>query len=323
MADGGFLVEEFLGAIASQLDRTQDALALKAVNRPLTYAIKDFDMDLKVFVQMDQEGKVRFRSPAADEPGASSVRIGFTTVTRPMIEENTFELALAKSPTLAEAGMPDAERQRLERLGVRTTAELQRLRSSAGESGISRLADVPIERLRAALSFGRPRVRRVRPAPAAPRPTATRQPSVQPPPAPATGPSPVTTAPPVTGAPGTRGPLRPRVPARPSTGPVGTPGLPPHGKPRGPGAPGTGSIAIPPSARRIELAGRNLLGPSGPPKLRLDGNQLAVSEADDRRVVVELPEDRPPAGTLEVDHGDGDVDTYELAPADPWAPKGG
>src|SRR4051794_37303590 len=145
-ADGSFLVEEFLGAIASQLDRAQDALALKAVNRPLTYAIKDFDMELKVFVDMDPHGNVRFRSPSANEAGASSIRIGFTTITRPMIEENTVAIAQTSSPTLKEAGVPDAERQRLERLGVTNTAQLARLRQSAGTAGIARMADVSLDR---------------------------------------------------------------------------------------------------------------------------------------------------------------------------------
>src|SRR3954453_22365893 len=188
--DGSFSVEDFLGAITSQLDRTQDALRIKAVNRPLTYAIKDFDMELKVFVEMDGEGKVRFRPPAANEAGASSIKIGFTTITRPMIQENTVELALTRSPTLQEAGMPQAERDRLERLGVRTTGELQRLRQSTGTEGISRVSDVPVDRLRAALSFGRPQVGGVRPvpAPAAPPPPPATPPA--PPPSPAAPPRP-------------------------------------------------------------------------------------------------------------------------------------
>src|SRR3954469_2606282 len=174
--DGSFSVEDFLGAITSQLDRTQDALRIKAVNRPLTYAIKDFDMELKVFVEMDGEGKVRFRPPAANEPGASSIKIGFTTITRPMIQENTVELALTRSPTLEEAGMPRGARDRLERLGVRTTAERQRLRQSAGTAGVARVADVPVERLRAALSFGRPQLGGVK--------SAAPSPDAAPPPAP-------------------------------------------------------------------------------------------------------------------------------------------
>ena len=43
--DSSFRCEDFLEAITSQLDRTQDALRLKAVNRPLTYAIRDFSLE--------------------------------------------------------------------------------------------------------------------------------------------------------------------------------------------------------------------------------------------------------------------------------------
>jgi hypothetical protein len=283
MADGGFLVEDFLGAIASQLDRTQDDLVVKALNRPMTYAIKDFTMELKVFVDMDPQGRVRFRSSGANEPGASAVHIGFTTVTRPMIQENTIDLTQTRAPTLREAGMPEADRRRLERLGVRTTAELKRVGGTAGADGLSRLAGVPIDRLRAALTFGRPVVRDVRPLPPTPAP-----PKV-----------PVVTAPP-----------RPPAP-QPPVMPLPTP------RPPAPRAP----IFLPPATKRLELVGRNLLGDGSEPTVRLGGRPLAVAEADDGRLVVELPEDET-AGTLEVDHGDGQVTTYELASGDPWAPQG-
>ena len=165
VSDGSFLVEEFLDAIASQLDRTQDALAFKAVNRPLTYAIKDFSLQLQVFVEMDSDGHVRFRSSGPNETGASTISIGFTTITRPMIEENTVALATTRTPSLAEAGFAPEERRRLERLGVRNTSELRRLGSSdgVGATAVSRLTQIPVARLRQALQVGRPTVTSVRP----------------------------------------------------------------------------------------------------------------------------------------------------------------
>src|SRR4051794_15670047 len=299
--EGSFLVEDFLGAITSQLDRTQDALVYKAENRSLTYAIKDFDMELKVFVEMDTEGKVRFRPPAVGETGASSIKVGFTTITRPMIEENTVQMAQTRSPTLAEAGVPEAERQRLERLGVRNTAELQRLRRTAGADGISRMSDVPLDRVRAALAFGRPQVRDVRPAPRPKPPQPVPAPPAQQPPPP-TQQQPPPVQPP------------PRVQPRP---PVQPPPARPPIQPRPPGR-----IFLPPATSRLELVGRNMLGADGPPQFRLGGSPLTVAEAGDDRIVVDLPPDRPASGMLEVDHGDGDVETYELSTTDPWAPVG-
>jgi hypothetical protein len=332
--ESAFLVEDFLGAIASQLDRTQDALALKAVNRPLTYAIKDFTMELKVFVDLDPEGRVRFRSSGANEPGASSVHIGFTTITRPMIEENTAELAMTRGPSLGEAGLSDDERRRLEHIGVRTTAELTRLKGSAGTAGISRLADIPLERLKAALSFGRPQVRAVRPvapprapAPRAPQGSVPATPSPRPPaqaPAPRAS-VPATPSPrPPAQAPAPRANVpappapRPAAPPPRATAPTAPP--PPVARPAPPRPVAPPPVRIAPSARRIEVVGRDLIGVRGAPQLRLGGRPLTVAEADDERIVAELPEDGPRAGTLEIDHGDGDVVTYELGSDDPWAP---
>src|SRR5215813_174694 len=97
-------MEDFLEAIASQLDRAQDTLAFKAINRPLTYAIRDFSLALQVFVDMDDDGNVRLRPSGPNESGASTMNIGFTTVTAPMIKENTMSLAQTRAPSLQEAG---------------------------------------------------------------------------------------------------------------------------------------------------------------------------------------------------------------------------
>ncbi len=151
-------IEDFLEAITAQLDRTQDALRLKAQNRPLTFALKDFAVDLSVFLEMDADGRVRVRPSGPDEAGASSIHIGFTTITRPMIEENTISMELAQSPTLEEAGLEPQESQRLERLGVRNMAQLRRLQEQSDEDTVARFSGIDPGRLRKALQVARPRI---------------------------------------------------------------------------------------------------------------------------------------------------------------------
>lgn len=167
---GSFLVEEFIDAITVQLDRVQDALRLKAVNRPLTYAVKDFSLDLQVFVEMDASGSIRFRTSGPNEAGASTVHLGFTTITKPMIEENAISMAATRSPSLQQMGLTEDEQHRLERLGVRNSAQLRALHQSAGISAISRFAELPIDRLRQALALGKPSLKRVTPSVSEPAP---------------------------------------------------------------------------------------------------------------------------------------------------------
>jgi hypothetical protein len=166
--DSGFLVEEFIDAITTQLDRVQDTLRLKAVNRPLTYALKDLQLDLKVFIDMDNQGHVRFRSAGANDAGASVVHFGFTTITKPMIEENTISMTATRSASLDELGLKPEEQRRLERMGVSNLAQLQKLGSSAGVGTVARLTDVPLDRIRQALQKGAPAVHSVQPAPKSP-----------------------------------------------------------------------------------------------------------------------------------------------------------
>src|SRR4029078_4266503 len=94
-------------------------LALQPCHRPLNSALKDFSLDLHVFAELDPEGHVRFRTAGPNETGASTVHLTFTTITRPMVEENTLSLQATQGPSLDELGLAPDEQKRLEQLGVK------------------------------------------------------------------------------------------------------------------------------------------------------------------------------------------------------------
>ena len=301
MSDGAVPIEDFIHAITTQLDRVQDALRLKAVNRPLTYALKDMSMELHVFVEVDSEGIVRFRTSAPNESGASVINLGFTTITKPMIEENTVSLSAVRSSSLQELGLKPDEQRRLEQLGVYNVSQLNRLESNAGAKAIARLSDVPMDRLREILVRARPQVRQVV---AAPKGSPPRQSA---PPRPATPPIPST-------------PPGPNAPSKPMT--------PPASPPRAPGGP----IAIAPGARRVALIGRHLTADGGMPDVEIDSRPMAVVAGADDELLVDLPEGFE-GGALEVRHVNGDTQSFELRveetpdaieePQSEWAPVGG
>ncbi|MEZ5426054.1 MAG: hypothetical protein R2747_07310 [Pyrinomonadaceae bacterium] len=277
--EGSFLVEDFINAITTQLDRVQDALRLKAVNRPLTYALKDIALDLQVFVEVDAQGNVRFRSSAANETGASTLRLGFTTITRPMIEENTISLAMTQSPHLEDLGLAEDEKRRLEQVGVRNAAQLQELRNSTDTKTVSRLTGIPLERLRNALSLGKPKVDQVVPE------------------------KPPATVPPVK-------PVRPLPSPLPKNPPVALPPtkVPPVFVPPKTPAP----VVVAPGVKRLSLLGNNLVGGQGLPEVRLNDVPLSITEAEHDYLTVEMPEE-PESGALEIFLPDGEQVTYQLS----------
>lgn len=293
-SEGAFPVEDFINAITTQLDRVQDALRLKAVNRPLTYALKDLQMELKVFVDLDPHGNVRFRPAGPNESGASTVNFGFTTITKPMIEENTVSMAATRSAPLTELGLSGDEQQRLERMGVRNLAQLNQLRASTGMQTISRLTDVSLDRLRSVIERGVPVVRGVTPKP-------------QPVPQPVPHPSPPVASPPPK-APLPRPPIKtpPFFPRPPVSSMPGTP-RPPRTTPP--------ILRLGPGQRQIAVMGANLAEGDRWPEVRLNAQPLALAEAEADHLLVQLPDEHR-GGTLEIDLPGGQVMSYELSVAD-------
>ena len=153
--DNGMQFDLFIQALTEQLDKAQATMALKArVGKlPLTFAVKDVQLDLRAFVQfVDDELFVRPAAPGESE--ASTIKLSLTTITKPMIEENSVDISTDDPKfSLREALGEDfdEDRRRLERIGVHTVKQLNELRQSAGADVIERLARLPVNRLQQAL----------------------------------------------------------------------------------------------------------------------------------------------------------------------------
>jgi hypothetical protein len=164
MQNAGVPFDMFIQALTEQLDKAQASMAIKARvgKMQMTFAVKEVSLDLRAFVQLvDDEVYVRPSGPG--EVGASSIKLGLTTITKPMIEENAMNF-VAEDPqfSLREAlgsSISDEDRQRLERMGVRSVSQLNDLRQAAGADVVARLARMPVNRLQQAmLAASAPRV---------------------------------------------------------------------------------------------------------------------------------------------------------------------
>ena len=153
-ANAALEVTAFLQAIAHQLDLAQDALRLKArTGRPLTWALKDLDIDLQVFVEIDRQGTMRWRTAGPNETGASTVKLSFTTITREMVEENTFAFELDEDPRSLDhldGDLTPEARHRLQLAGIRTVGQYRRVAEEQPEA-VQLHTGIPALDLQAAL----------------------------------------------------------------------------------------------------------------------------------------------------------------------------
>jgi hypothetical protein len=149
-------VDEFLQALTAQLDRAQDALSLKVsgTNRPLTWALKDLAIDLRVFVEVNDGGKVLLRSAGPNEEGASTIHLNLTTITRPMVEENSWSFRNDEDPRgiselqTGAAKFDDNDQRKLDWMGIRTVGQLKQL----DPMEVQAVVGIPMMRLQAALA---------------------------------------------------------------------------------------------------------------------------------------------------------------------------
>lgn len=148
-------VEDFLQALTAQLDRAQDALALKVsgTNRPLTWALKDLTIDLRVFIEVNDKGKVLIRSAGPNEEGASTLHLNLTTITRPMVEENSYAFHTDTDPRSigdikSGLDLDEGEQRTLDWMGVRTVGQLKQL----DPQQVQAIMGIPAARLQAALA---------------------------------------------------------------------------------------------------------------------------------------------------------------------------
>lgn len=167
LQDAGVPFDLFIQALTEQLDKAQAAMSLKASvgKLPLTFAVKEVSLDLRAFVQvLDDDVYVRPAGPGESE--ASSIKLQLTTITKPMIEENSVDYSTEDPKfSLREAlagEISEDEQRRLERIGVRTVQQLNELKQKAGTDVIARLSRMPVNRLQQALMrAAAPRVSKV------------------------------------------------------------------------------------------------------------------------------------------------------------------
>lgn len=157
-APRSFTVDDFIQSITQQLDQVQDALALKVkTGRPLTWALKDLTLDLKVVVEVGADGLVTMRSAGSgDDANVSSLHLTLSTITRSMVEENTYSFEddtdlRSLDDVGAAAGLSDEQRRKLGQLGVRTIGQLKRLGDTHTQQAVQSHSGIPVNDLMRAL----------------------------------------------------------------------------------------------------------------------------------------------------------------------------
>lgn len=118
-------LESFVDALSLELDRARENLAVKSVNKPLTYAVKDLSLDLQVFPTFDGD-VVRFVTAQPGEAGSSKIQLQLGSITDQQVRATTKRVTMKDDLSLDDLDeIPEDTKKALRKAGVRTARDFE------------------------------------------------------------------------------------------------------------------------------------------------------------------------------------------------------
>lgn len=129
MPKGGpsWKLNSFLDSLILELDRAQDTLALKGINRRLTYTVRDLDLELHLFPDFDGRD-LRFTTAGPGDTGAAKIAFQLGSITDRQIRETTREPPSRDDVAIdVVEDIDDETKRELQKIGVTTVNDIERM----------------------------------------------------------------------------------------------------------------------------------------------------------------------------------------------------
>lgn len=118
-------LETFIDTLTVELDKVRETLAVKAINKPLTYSVKDVELELQIFPEFDGDN-VRFLTAKPGQEGASKVSLQLGSITDRQVRE-TSKTPSSNDISIEEVEELDSEtKKELRKIGVTNINDLEK-----------------------------------------------------------------------------------------------------------------------------------------------------------------------------------------------------
>lgn len=118
-------LQAFLDSLIFELDKAQDQLSVKGLNRKLTYMVKDMNLELQLFPEFDGD-TVRFTTAKPGDTGASKISLQLGSIRDHQIPEVARPPLTHNDTPLEAIGLPEPQQKELKKLGIQSAEDLQR-----------------------------------------------------------------------------------------------------------------------------------------------------------------------------------------------------
>ena len=119
-------LEEFIDSLVVELDKTRETLAVKAINKPLSYTVKELAIDLNAFPSYDGDA-VRFVTAQPGQQGASKVTIQLGSITDQQVRATSKIPGRNSEVNLDKIAVPKQTKKTLRKLGINSDDDLKQV----------------------------------------------------------------------------------------------------------------------------------------------------------------------------------------------------
>lgn len=127
-------LEDFLDSLVVELDKTRETLAVKAINKPLTYTVKDMAIDLNIFPSYDGD-QIRFITAQPGQQGASKVTIQLGSITDQQVRATTKISGMKNETKLDDIDLDKDTKKQLRKIGVNSVEDLKQVENKQVDIG--------------------------------------------------------------------------------------------------------------------------------------------------------------------------------------------
>jgi hypothetical protein len=130
MADGNtpWQLEDFVDSLVVELDKTRETLAVKAINKPLSYTVRELALDLNIFPSYDGD-QISFVTAQPGQQGASKVTIQLGTITDQQVRATTKVPGKKGEINIAEIDVDSKTKKQLRKFGVTSADDIKEIES--------------------------------------------------------------------------------------------------------------------------------------------------------------------------------------------------
>lgn len=124
MDNASWRLEDFVDSLVVELDKTRETLAVKAINKPLTYTVREVALDLNIFPSYDGD-QVTFVTAQPGQEGASKVTIQLGTITDQQVRATSKPPASKGEINLDRVDLDQKTKKQLRKIGVTSVDDLK------------------------------------------------------------------------------------------------------------------------------------------------------------------------------------------------------